>query len=67
MINLSQEERTRFAAYLEQEAASDEAMAKQALKLPGKMGTIMAQKYRVEALAMRIVAKKFDNTETVTI
>lgn len=58
MIQLASEERERFAAYLEQEAASQDGLAKQLAGLPAKeIGEEMAKKYRTEALAFRVTAQ----------
>ncbi len=57
---LTAAERMRFAAYLEQEAASDEVMADQILKVGPE---ILAKKYRTEALAARIIAQKLRSIE----
>jgi len=71
---LSQQERDRFAAWLEQEAESGELMAAQMEK--GIQGTppahmlamhTLAKKERAEAMAARIIAKKLRATESFEV
>lgn len=62
MINLTEEERLRFAAYCRQEAESAGELANQAMKLPAT-GTTMGRMLRVEAAAFTIIAKKLATTE----
>lgn len=68
MINLTDAERQKFAAYLEQDAASGRAMADQVAKLGGG-GPMeaMAKKLRAEAAAAQIVAAKLRSIEASTI
>ena len=54
MINLTDQEREKFAAYLRQEAEVSDGLAKQMTAMPG-VGDI-AKKYRTEAAASFIVA-----------
>lgn len=61
---LTRAERDRFAAYLENEARSDEELAKQVDKIGPE---VLAKKYRVEALAARVIAKKLREIEDQTI
>lgn len=61
---LTPAERDRFAAYLENEARTDEVMAKQIDKVGPE---ILAKKYRVEALAARVIAKKLRSIEDQVI
>lgn len=68
MVSLSDEERQRFAAYLEQDAANDAAMAEQIEKMGGGPPMeMMAKKMRTEATAARIVAAKLRSIETQTV
>ena len=62
---LTNEERERFAAYLEQEARSDLAILEQMEK--SNMPAALIQKYRVEAMAAQVIAKKLRSTESETI
>ena len=65
---LTDQERERFADWLENEAESDEGMAEQVLGLPtGDMMDPLAKKLRAEALAARIVAAKLRSVERQTI
>jgi hypothetical protein len=66
MINLSAQERDRFATWLEQEAESDDAMATQLGKLPGNYEA-MRSKWNAEALAARVIARKLRSIETETL
>ena len=59
MILLTDAERDRFAAYLEQGSSSDEAMADQVDKIGPP---VFAKKLRAEALAAKIVAAKLRAT-----
>ena len=61
---LTPAERERFAAYLENEARADEALAEQISKIGPE---ILAKKYRVEALAARVIAKKLREIEDQVI
>ena len=68
MINLTDQEREKFALYLEQDAASNRAMAAQMEKMDptGTMG-MLATKYKNEATAAMIVAAKLRSIETDTV
>ena len=66
MISLTQEERDKFASWLEQDAISNEEIAEQTKKLFSKEHPLV-NKYRSEALAARIVAKGLRSTETTNI
>lgn len=55
MIKLTQEDRDRFATWLEEEAATDDKLAEQAEKLAAPAFVKMK---RAEALAARVVARK---------
>lgn len=62
MIALTAEERGRFAAYLEAEAASNEQLIKQmdiALGIP----PALVSQYRAEMMACKLVAAKLRSTE----
>ena len=59
-------ERKRFATWLEQDAASNAAIAKQAEKL-GPAGILIAKMNRQEAMAEMIVARRLRNTESLTL
>lgn len=68
MVNLTDQEREKFALYLEQDAASNRAMAAQMEKMDptGTMG-MLATKYKNEAAAAMIVAAKLRSIETDTV
>lgn len=68
MVNLTDAEREKFALYLEQDAASNRAMAAQMEKMDptGTMGMI-ATKYKNEAAAAMIVAAKLRSIETDSV
>lgn len=59
---LTEEERNRFAAYLEQDAASTDGIIEQVKKL-GNMEP-MVRKLITESAAFKIVAAKLRSTET---
>ena len=65
MVNLTDAEREKFALYLEQDAASNSALAAQMEKMDptGTMG-MLATKYKNEAAAARIIAAKLRSIET---
>jgi DNA-binding phage protein len=65
-IWLTDEERARFVAYLEQEAESSKGLADQAEKL-GLAGVMLAKKLRAEGLAAVVIAAKLKSTESMTI
>ena len=65
MVMLTKEERVRFAAWLRQEAASNDALATQADKMDG-LGFIVKQ-YRQKVLAATIMAVELDKIEDQTI
>ncbi len=64
-LNLSQEERYRFIAWLEQEAEQGDIMAEQLAKISGP--DLLAKKYRVESMACRVIAKLLRSIHTETI
>lgn len=53
---LTPAERDRFASYLEQEAATDKAMARQLKEISGPEALIT--KLNVESMAARVIAQK---------
>lgn len=55
-LMLTPDERKRFAAYLEQEAATHTALADQMARVFGEVFSGV-KKYRAESLAFRVVAK----------
>lgn len=58
-IVLTDAEREKFATYLEQDAASNSAMADQVQKIGGGLPMeAMAKKLRAEAAAARVIAAK---------
>ena len=65
MINLTDEERRKFAAWLMQEAHSNDVIIKQMEKLPGLETGI--KKYRLEAAAYLMIARRLESTEKMTI
>lgn len=69
MINLTPQERDRFAVYCLQEAESANQMAEQVEK-GGMSAAVMetvAKKYRTEAVAHAIVAKYLNSGEEMSI
>jgi len=63
-LSLTPAERERFAAYLENGARADEVLAEQISKVGPE---ILAKKYRVEALAARVIARKLRSIEDQVI
>ncbi len=64
MITLTQQERDKFATYLEQESKSDADMATQVEKFGPE---VLVKKLKVEAMAARVIAEKLRSIETETI
>ena len=62
---LSESERTKFATYLEQDAASDEAMVEQMLRIKTPGNIVM--EFKMQAAASRMVVRKLRATESATI
>lgn len=62
---LTDAERERFAAYLEREAASNEAMARQMEQI--KVPEAVIKRERLKALAARMIAENLRSTESVSI
>lgn len=56
-MNLNEEERHKFADYLEQDAKSSRMLAEQMAKL-GSIHQAMTKKLRIEADAAKVVATK---------
>ena len=67
ILTLTQEERDKFAAWLEQEAKTDHEMANQMKTFGGNAMEAGAQKYNTEAMAKEIVAKVLRSIETETM
>lgn len=65
MINLTQQERDKFAAYLEQEAATTDGTIEQLKKLPSMELSI--KHFNAQSMSMKIVARILRKTETVTL
>lgn len=65
IINLTKQERDRFAAWLIQEADNNDVLTEQMAKLPHTAPVV--SKYRAEALAFRVVAKVLNGIEDMTI
>ena len=66
VIILTSEERKRFAAYLEQEANTNNLLAKQMDKI-GPHGKIMSEEMRSKALASIIIARELMSWEEQNI
>jgi len=66
LISLSQQEREKFAMWLQQGAEGDNALAEQAQKL-GAHGEVIARSYRAKAAAKLMVMQQLMNTESLTI
>ena len=68
MTSLTDAERQKFVLYLEQDAASNRALAAQMEKMDptGTMG-MLATKYKNEAAAAMIIAAKLRSIETSEI
>jgi hypothetical protein len=65
MIVLSQDERTKFADYLEQDALGDEGIAKQMDKM--QAGSPVAKMLRTKVAAKMIVVGELRSTESMSI
>lgn len=65
-IMLTQAERDKFAAYLEQDARSDDQMGTQMEKLGGPMA-IMAKRYKAKAAAKLVVAMELRSIEDMSV
>ena len=65
---LTDQERDRFASWLEQEASDGEAMAKQIETMTKGAGPVLAlaKKERAEALAARVIAAKLRSIQSET-
>ena len=64
MIFLTQQERDKFSAWLEQEAQSDNVMAEQAMKLPG--GEIIANHIKQRVILFSAVAMELRKIEDMS-
>lgn len=62
---LTQEERDKFATYLEEDAASNDGLIVQATKVGGMEPLI--QKLKIEAASARIIARKLRTTESMSL
>jgi len=65
MINLTDEERNKFALYLMQEAEIDKGMIAQMEKI--KSPTFVIDDYKNKMAAKLIIAKMIFNTETMNV
>ena len=64
IIMLTREERERFAAWCEQDAAGTMGLVEQMARLPGNAGVAgVAKLKRTEAMAQQIVAKMLRSIE----
>ena len=68
-ILLSKEERDKFAAWCEMEAASDDAMATQLTKMMGMKNVedLIAKRMKQRAMAYSIVALELRKIEDMTL
>jgi len=66
-IMLTPEERERFAAWCEEDAAATFGLVEQMEKLPGGGIEAVAKVKRAEALAQRVVAKMLRSTQSMTL
>lgn len=64
---LSDEERDRFAAYLESTATDNEGLARLMDLVSSAPTAEIAKKYRTEALACRVVAQMLRSCHTETL
>lgn len=62
---LTEDERAKFADYLEQSAATDLVLIEQLKKLPGQESKI--KKMNVEAMAARVISYKLRGADTETV
>jgi hypothetical protein len=67
MTRLTDQERQRFADWLEMEADSNEGLAAQMDKIAGPMMGEVSKRQRIEAAAMRLIAKRLRSTESMSI
>ena len=66
-IMLGPEERERFAAWCEEDAAATLGLVEQMGKLPGGGIEAVAKLKRIEALAQRVVAKMLLSIQSMTL
>lgn len=64
---LTNEERQRFADYLEMDAESGEQLAAQMDKMKNPITDQLAKQHRIEAQAARIVARRLRAAQDMTI
>lgn len=62
---LTEDERAKFADYLEQSVASDLVMIEQLKKIPGMEPKI--KQMNVEAMAARVISEKLRSIDTETL
>ncbi len=66
LVNLTMQERDKFAAYLMQEIESDKLMMKQVKKL-GPSGEMLIPKMKQNIVAAILIAKKLRDVEEITL
>lgn len=66
MIDMTPDERRKFAAWLRQQFTTATGIAVESSKLPG-MGATLASRYKAEAAAYLMVARILESTEAQTI
>ena len=66
MIDLTPDERRKFAVWLRQQFTTATGIAVESSKLPG-MGATLASRYKAEAAAYLMVARILESTEAQTI
>lgn len=62
---LTDAERTKFAEWLRNEAASTKSIMEQAKKI--NVGEAMNHRWKIELLACELIAAKLEQTESITI
>ena len=67
MIHLSQHEREKFAAWLEQDAESNKGMIRQWEKMAGPQHAVIVDHLKRDVAACLIIMKKLRNIEEMTI
>jgi len=67
LITLTQAERDKFAAWLEQEAISDDGMATQMETLPQGRYQLLVKNFRMKASAKMLVVKEIRSIEEMSI
>ena len=66
LVNLTMQERDKFAAYLMQEIESDKLMMEQVTKL-GPSGEMLIPKMKQNIVAAILIAKKLRDVEEITL